>query len=701
MSKFRNEKVIPRYLLITLAFALIGLAVVAKVLYIMTTKQAYWEQVASRLKHENDTVAAQRGNVLSADGELLAGSIPQYRVFMDFKVGGHKKDSLLGANMDSICRGLHEIFPSKSADDFRRDIEKARRDSLRHYAIWPYIVDYTTYKAVKQLPVFNLGKYRGGFHSEEIKARRHPFGSLALRIVGNIYAADGQPYSGLELSYDSLLRGTPGLERKQKVLDRILRFPKQPAVDGADIVTTIDVGMQDLAERSVIDVMERMNALVGVAVVMEVKTGDVKAIVNIDRVTGPDGVAQYREIDSHAISDLVEPGSVFKTASLMVALDDGVCDTTRMVDTGRGQWPMYGRVMKDHNWRNGHGYGVISLPRSLEVSSNIGVSRIIDDYYHNQPEKFVAGLQRIGLAEDLRIPLPRAAAPRIRMPQKNKRGQWLNWSNTALAWMSIGYETQVPPISTLTFYNAIANNGRMVRPRFVKRIEKDGNVVKEYPVEVVRERICKEKTLREVQTMLEHVVSQGLGRRAGSRSFKVAGKTGTAMMAEKMADGRWGYTPGHTRYLLSFCGYFPADEPRYSCIVCMQTYGPIVSGGLVSGTAFHQISEGIMAQTVKLRASDAADGNMEPPTVKPGNAAAAASVMSELGIGNAQLTADARVNRGLVPDVRGMGLRDAVHLLESLGMRVQASGVGHVAEQSLKPGLPVTLGQTCEIKLKN
>ncbi len=700
MSKFRNEKVMPRYLLITLAFALLGLAVAVKVLYIMTAQKDYWERVALRLKHENDTVRAQRGNVLSSEGELLAGSIPQYRVFMDFKVGGHKKDSLLGANMDSICRGLHEIFPSKSAEDFRRDIEKARHDSLRHYAIWPYIVDYTTYKQVKQLPVFCMGRYSGGFHADEIKARRHPFGSLALRIVGNIYAADGKPYSGLELSYDSLLRGVNGLERRQKVLDKMLRFPKQPAIDGADIVTTIDVGMQDLAERAVISVMEEYNTLVGTAVVMEVQTGDVKAIVNIDRVTGPDGVAQYREIDSHAISDLVEPGSVFKTASLMVALDDGVCDTTRMVDTGRGQWPMYGRVMKDHNWRNGKGYGVISLPRSLEVSSNIGVSRIIDDYYHNHPEKFVAGLRRIGIAEDLQIPLPRAAAPRIRMPEKNKRGQWLNWSNTALAWMSIGYETQVPPISTLTFYNAIANNGRMVRPRFVKRVEKEGQVIKEYPVEVVREHICKDKTLHEMQTILEHVVSQGLGRRAGSRSFKVAGKTGTAMMAEKMADGHWGYTPGHTRYLLSFCGYFPADKPRYSCIVCMQTYGPVVSGGLVSGSAFHQISEGIMAQTVKLRASDATDGNSAPPDVKPGNAAAAAHVMSQLGIGDGQVPADGHVNQGLVPDVKGMGMRDAVYLLESLGMRVQVSGVGHVTEQSLRPGQPVSMGQTCRLTLK-
>jgi len=700
MSKFENEKVMPRYFLITLCFVLLGVAVLAKALYIMVAKADYWEQVASRLKHENDTVPAVRGNVLSSEGELLAGSIPQYRIYMDFKVGGHKKDSLLGAKMDSICEGLHEIFPSKSVEDFRHDLQKARHDSLRHYAIWPRIVDYTTFNEVRALPVFSMGKYKGGFHWEKIDARRHPFGSLAQRIVGNVYSASGQPYSGLELSYDSLLRGEAGVRRTQKVLDHILPFVVKPAVDGADVVTTIDVGMQDLAERAVIEEMEEVDALVGVAIVMEVKTGDVKAIVNIDKCVTKEGVVQYREVDTHAISDLVEPGSVFKTASLLVALDDGKCDTNKWVDTGRGLWPMYGRVMRDHNWRNGKGYGVISLPRTLEVSSNIGVSRIIDEYYHNCPEKFVEGIHRIGLAEDLKIPLPRAAKPRVRKPGDYKQGKDSYWSATTLPWMSIGYETQIPPISTLTFYNAIANNGKMVRPRFVKRIEKDGEVLKEFPVEVVREKICGDKALGYIQTILEHVVSQGLGRRAGSRSFKVAGKTGTAMMAEKMANGKWGYTPGHTRYLLSFCGYFPADNPRYSCIVCLQKYGPHVSGGLMSGAVFHHISEGIMAQSVKLRAADASDGDKTPPSVKPGNANAANAVMQQLGITPEQPQKDRKVNRGLVPDVRGMGARDAVYLLESLGLRVRVSGVGKVAEQSLEPGQAVTLGNTCELKLK-
>lgn len=339
-----------------------------------------------------------------------------------------------------------------------------------------------------------------------------------------------------------------------------------------------------------------------------------------------DGV--YREIKNNAVSDLMEPGSVFKTASIMVALDDGVVDTTYRVDTGTGVWNMYGSDMKDHNWRRG-GYQVISLPRTLEVSSNIGVSRIIDEHYHKNPERFVEGIYRTGLASDLHLPIVGSTPPRIRMPKKNSRGQYTNWSKTALAWMSIGYETQIPPISTVTFYNAIANNGRMMRPRFVTKVVKNGVTLMEFPPEVIKERICKPKTLKEMQTILEHVVSRGLGKKAGSHSFKVAGKTGTAQVSK----GSSGYKSGATNYLLSFAGYFPADNPRYSCIVCIQKSGLPASGGGMSGVVFHHIAEGVMARNLKLNVADARDGSsVLVPDVKNGNILAADYVLAKLGI---------------------------------------------------------------------
>lgn len=378
--------------------------------------------------------------------------------------------------------------------------------------------------------------------------------------------------------------------------------------------------------------------------------------------------------------------------------------------------------MKDHNWRRG-GYGLLTLPQTLLYSSNIGVSRIIDNYYHSDPARFVRGIYRVGLAADLQIPLLGSSPAKIRMPKKNARGQWLNWSDTALPWMSIGYETQVPPISTLTFYNAIANNGRMMRPRFVKEVVKNGQVLMDFPPEAVKghEQICKTKTLKEIQTILEHVVSQGLGKKAGSSSFKVAGKTGTAQMSK----GAAGYKSGTTDYLLSFAGYFPADAPRYSCIVCIQKSGLPASGGGMSGVVFHHIAEGIMAQDIKLDIKDARDSaSILVPDVKAGNILSADYVLTHLGIktnadwsgsyadgnpiwgtatrqGNTMvvLKREKMYGRSRVPDVVGMGARDAVYLMESRSMRVWLHGRGSVVEQSVAPGSEVNKREICHLKL--
>ncbi len=627
MSKFNSNKIMPRYSAIALVMTIIAFAVVVKAGYIMTVKRSYWEQVADRVKKDSVSVTPKRGNILSCDGELMASSLPEFMVFMDFKqLCDAKNDSLWESKLDSISMGLNRIFPERSAKEFKSNLQEGFAKKSRHYPIWRRRIDYNTFTEIQALPIFKLGKFASGFHYEEFNARQRPYGSLAQRTLGDMFGAKDTARCGLELAYDSILRGSNGITHRRKVLNKFLDIMDTPPIDGADIVTTIDVSMQDLAERCVINELKEINGNVGVAIVMEVATGDVKAIVNMEKCV--DG--NYREIKNHAVSDLLEPGSVFKTASILVALDDGVVDTTCMVETGGGVWPMYGRQMKDHNWRRG-GYGTISLPRTLEVSSNIGVSRIIDDHYHNCPEKFVRGIYRTGLAADLKLPLVGSSPAKIRMPKKNSRGQWLNWSKTALAWMSIGYETQIPPISTLTFYNAIANNGKMMRPRFVKQVIKDGQVIMDFPPEVVKghEQIAKPQTIKTMQTILEHVVSQGLGKKAGSPSFKVAGKTGTAQMSKGVA----GYKSGTMNYLLSFAGFFPADAPRYSCIVCIQKSGLPASGGGMSGVVFHNIAEGIMAQDLKLDVKDARDStSILVPQVKDGNILAADYVLSTLGI---------------------------------------------------------------------
>lgn len=720
MSKFDSNKIMPRYSAIALVMTMIAFAVVVKAGYIMTVKRSYWEQVADRVKKDSVSVTPKRGNILSCDGELMASSLPEFMVFMDFKqLCDAKNDSLWESKLDSICMGLNRIFPERSTKEFKLNLQEGFAKKSRHYPIWRRRIDYNTFTEIQALPIFKLGKFASGFHYEEFNARQRPYGSLAQRTLGDMFGAKDTARCGLELTYDSILRGSNGITHRRKVLNKFLDIMDTPPIDGADIVTTIDVSMQDLAERSVINELKEINGNVGVAIVMEVATGDVKAIVNMEKCV--DG--NYREIKNHAVSDLLEPGSVFKTASILVALDDGVVDTTCMVETGGGVWPMYGRQMKDHNWRRG-GYGTISLPRTLEVSSNIGVSRIIDDHYHNCPEKFVQGIYRTGLAADLKLPLVGSSPAKIRMPKKNSRGQWLNWSKTALAWMSIGYETQIPPISTLTFYNAIANNGKMMRPRFVKQVIKDGQVIMDFPPEVVKghEQIAKPQTIKTMQTILEHVVSQGLGKKAGSPSFKVAGKTGTAQMSKGVA----GYKSGTMNYLLSFAGFFPADAPRYSCIVCIQKSGLPASGGGMSGVVFHHIAEGIMAQDLKLDVKDARDStSILVPQVKDGNILAADYVLSTLGIktnrnwkGNTNYTSPiwgkALINsncidltsykpqdKRIMPDVIGMGARDAVYLIESRGVKCKLQGRGHIVKQSIPAGNYIKKGEVCLLTLEN
>ena len=488
-----------------------------------------------------------------------------------------------------------------------------------------------------------------------------------------------------------------------------------PPVDGYDIISTIDVGMQDLAEQALLKELRLRNHLMGVAILMEVQTGDVKAIVNMERTS--DG--QYRERLNNALGYRCEPGSVFKTASMLVALDDAVVDTTFMINTGNGAMPMHGAVMKDHNHHKG-GYGPISMARAMEVSSNIGISYIIDRCYGSNPQKYVDGLNRVGIGMDLGIGLNEYRKPRIRNPLNDNGRRAADWYATTLPWMSIGYETQIAPINTLAFYNAIANNGRMMQPRFVKQAVKDGEVIQEFEPVVLKEQIARPEAIQTMQTILTHVVSQGLGSRAGSRDFPVAGKTGTA----QVSDGEYNYHSGVRCHWLSFCGYFPADNPKYSCIVCVKTTSKPASGGLVSGSVFHDIAEGVMSNNVRMVAARArqADAIMVPD-VKNGDVMAADYVLSSLGVntnddwlehvnaqnvwGIATTTAEGvtlsqtAFGQGTMPTVEGMGARDATFLLEQLGLRVHIRGTGRVRSQSIPHGLPIEEGMRCELTLAN
>ena len=740
-QEFDNRKSMRRYRMVAAIMTFLAVVVVLKAGYIMTVQKTYWQTVAAKVRLDSVLVNPLRGNILAAGNQRLACNLPEYRVYMDFQAIRDSKcdtlwhDSLGRPTKDllALCEGLHRVFPSRSAKAFLDSLEaayayidsKGRRK--RCYPIWKRRIDYMTYKQLKELPIFCLGPYRSGFSGVELMVRNRPYGSLASSIVGAAYKESGKAYSGLELAYDTILAGTPGIKHRRKVLNKFINISDTAAVDGADLVSTIDVFVQDLAERSLKKELIKDKAYTGVAIVMEVETGDIKAMVNLDK----DSLGRYYEGRNHAIADLLEPGSVFKTASILTAIDDGyIKDTANcIVHTGCGIMEMYGAKMRDHNWHRG-GYGDINVSRILQVSSNIGVSWLIDKFYGDNPGKFVDGIHRLGLATDLKLPFPEYEAPRVRHPRKDKTGRhWANWSKTALPWMSIGYETQVPPISTLTFYNAIANGGKMVRPRFVSRIEKDGEVIKEFPVQVIKNQICKNPaSIGVIQDILYKVVHVGLGKTAGSKSFHVSGKTGTAQKAHNGS-----YKSGTVDYLLSFCGYFPSGKdadgnpvkPKYSCIVCIQKSGLPASGGLMSGQVFHDIAEGIMARNVRYDVSSSRDSlSCFVPEVKSGNILAADYVLSHLGLktttewsgsyatgnpiwGTAEKdTKEVKLSKvpmtpeGIMPDVMGMGARDAVYLLESRGLKVIIKGRGKVYQQSIAYGKPYRRGTRVTLEME-
>lgn len=702
--KADKKNSIGRYKIILALVALVGIYIISTAVRTMLPPYSnYWEEVDKRFTKENIAIPANRGNILDCNGQVLSGSVPEYRLYMDFKVVDPDsanqvktqtfRDTTFEKNLDSIATGLAHIFPDKDADWFRARLLKGKKRGGFSYRIYPKHATYIQYKQCKELPLLRESAMKGGFHGEEVMQRKRPYGSLASRTLGDLYKDSDAAKFGLELSFDSILRGTPGLSHRSIIRNSRLSFIDKEPENGHDLKTTIDINIQDFADRSLRNKLHEVGGEVGIAVVMEVKTGDVKAIVNLTK--GGDG--EYYEMKNNAISDLMEPGSTFKTASIMVALEDGYINKNTRVDTEKGIHMMYKRPMKDHNWRKG-GYGELTVTQVLEYSSNIGVSKLIDKAYHNDPDKFVRGLNKLGVGIPLNLPFVGKGEPIVRHPEKQGK-YWKNWSNTALPWMSIGYETMIPPISTLTFYNAIANGGKMVKPRFVTAELVDGQVVREFPTETIKEKICKPSTLADIQEILEKVVSEGLGKKAGNngRYFKVSGKTGTAQVA-----GAGGYHSGITRYMVSFCGYFPSEAPQYSCIVCIVKSGLPASGGGQCGPVFREISQYIMAKGDLRDAVEASDTNsVYVPQVAKGQENKAKGILNSLEISHEIDNAPKdTIPDTKVPDTKGMGIRDAVYELQRRGLKVRVLGKGHVKSQNIPAGTLIEKGKTITLVLE-
>lgn len=750
---FPGKKIMPRYFIISAVLCIACIAVLCKVFYIMTVEKDFWMQVSERFQRHNIIVPPRRGDILADNGEVLAASIPEYKMFLDFmswekdsarraedqyrrdtllfatkKLHLTKKDSVtLGAKeyrrllknppleqplrtnlrCDSVCQGLHALFPDIDPEALKAHILEGRLKKSHRWNLYPKRLSYIQYCEVRKLPVLKLKTGRGGFFTDKTQTRKNPYGSLASRTVGDLYGGKDSARSGLEYGLDSILRGKPGMSHTQKVLSSQLSIIDKPAEDGLDVQTTLNVTMQDICEKALGDQLRHLRdentgeVHFGVCIVMEVATGDVKAITSLSRVK--DG--NFYEIQNKAISNLMEPGSVFKPMSFLVAFNDGYIHMDDLVNVGNGIRPMYGRKMKDHNWHSG-GYGTLTVRQCIQKSSNVGVSHFIDKYYSHDPQRFVDGIKATGVAEDLHIPIPGYAVPKIKTP-----GQGY-WAKTDLPWMSIGYVTQIPPISTLTFYNGIANNGRMMRPRFVKAYLRNGEVVSRFDPVVVREHMASDEAVKNIQTCLREVVTLGVGKKAGSKQVQVAGKTGTAQV--------WSASGRTASYLVSFAGYFPYDNPKYSCIVCINKDG-FASGGTQCGPVFKRVAETIMAQQLKDNYKAARDTvNSSVPYVADGNISAAARVLDRLKTNFSDASAAGSMslawgstqtdgktvsllrteqNLSEVPDVRGFGLRDALYRLEKMGMKVKAMGVGRVTSQSLQPGHKFAKGDEITLSL--
>ncbi len=680
----------------------------------MFVEHDYWMTVSLRYEKKLKKLPATRGNILSADGQVLATSLPEYRLFLDpmsWEPDSARRvkdqvvrDSILNTKMDSMLTGMKRILPDMNVEKTREAIIQGRRKHSHSISLYPRRVTYIQLTELKKVPLLNLPLAKSGFSTEEYRRRKNPYGRLAIRTIGSLRSENDEPLNGLELAFDSLLSGKPGTYHKLKVANRFITQIDTPSVDGCDLVTTIDVGMQDLTEKVLGDQLRSIGARAGMCILMEVQTGNIKAISSLSRLEN----GGYAEIDPRAVTNMMEPGSVFKPMSFMVAMEDGKIDMNTTCNTGNGIREMHGRKMRDSDWRKG-GNGVLTVPEIIKKSSNVGVSTLIDNAYASNPDQFVAGLQRIGIMEDLHIPIPGYKKPRIRYRKDNPD----RWYGTTLPWMSIGYETQVPPISTLTFYNGVANGGRLVAPRFVTEARRGDEVVQEFPTVVLREKMCKPEVLRNIQICLEGVVGKntGTGKLAYSKYFSVAGKTGTAQI--------WSKGGFASNYLVSFAGYFPADRPRYSMIVCIEKGAPAY-GGIHCCPVFKKIAEGVMAKNHKTSYEAAIDTTAlrsAPPMMQSGNLVALNEVLRELRLphrNNYQtsegLAWGASVHQGTLmlnneppqkglPSVIGYGLRDAVYRLERMGVKVKISGFGRVVAQSLPPGTPIKAGMVVQIQL--
>jgi cell division protein FtsI (penicillin-binding protein 3) len=675
-TKAEKNPLVFRFYVVYLIIACLFGAIIYKIADIQYVKGDELRKLAEKRITAPDTIVPIRGNILSHDGRLLSSALPYYKVFIDLKVPAlsvkNKKTgkTYFDEHVGELAEALAKKFPDKTAAAYEKELRNKYRQAYKSnkksysYPLHTGWISHIDYLEVKNFPILKRGSIQGGLVTKEKTRRIRPYGTLAARTIGDVYGEANNGKNGLEKEYNSLLEGKSGLYIRRKKAGRTAEIIIKEAINGYDLVSTIDIDLQETAERELRYQLERTEAKRGTVVLMEVGTGKIRAISNLTRQQ--DG--KYYESENLAVNSLIEPGSTFKTLSFLVAMDDGYITDSTYVDTEDGSHKFANRIMKDHNFKGfggKGGFGYTSVANVMHQSSNVGVSKLIDKYYGNNEQKFVDGLKRSGICNKIHLEIPGFAKPAI----KDRSSKY--WWKTTLPWMSIGYEVQMPPIYTLMIYNAIANDGCMVKPLFTEGYQRSGVMIDTTKVEVINPKIYSDKALNYMRGILEGVVTKGTAKAIKSDLFSIAGKTGTSQIFE---GGTNRNSEGRVRHQFTFAGYFPADKPMYSCIVYVRE--PKFGGaGTVCGPVFktlaekaYIINEGKYDDSLKL----AKNWNLED--------------VSKYNNNDTLLDIESSLEDNIMPDLTDLDLEDAIYILENNGFKVKFTGFGKVAEQSIASG---------------
>jgi cell division protein FtsI (penicillin-binding protein 3) len=687
-----------------LAVFVFAVAIVAKLGYIQFFQGGYWKKEAEVAGLAYRPIKATRGNIYADDGSLLATSLPFYRVALDPCI---VDETTFQDQVGQLSQLLASFYKDKSAETYQQLIRDARQAKRRYLVLSKSWINYQVKKAMSRWPIFCQGRWQGGVLFEKVEKRFQPFQDLAARTIGFINANDYG--AGLEYSFNQYLRGTDGSALYQKTVGGNWKMIYDGAtyrpIHGYDLETTIDVNLQDVAHHSLLKVLQASEAAYGCAVVMEVKTGEIKAMVNLSRTDD----AQYKEYYNYAVGNqgTTEPGSTFKLVSMLALLEETSAVLTDTIHTGDGRFRFYDRIMKDVKIG---GFGELTVQEVFEHSSNIGTARLIDEAFGKNPQKFVDYIHKLGMSKPLGLQMVGVGVPLIKNPKDPE------WSGVTLPWMSIGYELKITPLHTLTLYNAVANNGKMIQPIIVKKIKQANRTIKEFQGAVLKKKICTDATLQKLKTMLEGVVERGTARRFRHGFYKIAGKSGTA---NKVVDGK--YT--NDTYA-SFVGYFPASSPRYSCIVVIdspQCYA--WHFGTAVATVVKDIADKVAAKDLAAQDFITTKSGTTPfdtfPLIRAGYRDELLQLCDALGIAcrNRELAvawvrstidkdhivwkANSAPKKGQVPHVLGMTLKDALFLLENCGLKVTLQGYkgGRVKTQSLPPDTILSNGDSITLQM--